>query len=81
MTGSEFDVHCGNTTTSNVTVQQNRWGDTTTTPPVSSGVTFTADFGWRGFTANCFYFDELSGDWASDGVELLEDTNHEYTHW
>lgn len=46
-----------------------------------SELNFTSDFGWRGFTANCFHFDEAIDDWVSNGVELLEDTNHEYTHW
>lgn len=46
-----------------------------------SELQFTSSFSWRGFTGNCFHFDNVIGDWVSNGVELLEDTNHEYTHW
>jgi len=50
-------------------------------PVVDGNIKFTADFGLRSFTGNCLFFDEETNKWASEGVEMLEDTDHEYTHW
>ena len=73
MNDAEFLIHCSNTS-SNSSSNEIK-------PLYHSGVEFQSGISWRGFTANCIYFDRATKDWSSDGVEMLDDTNHEYTHW
>ena len=46
-----------------------------------SNVEFKSNVSWRGFTGNCLYYDPITSTWKSDGVEMLSDTNHQFTHW
>lgn len=51
-----------------------------TNPPLSESSNFTADFGIRTFTSGCYYLDTSTGNWSSDGVQVLHDTNYTHTH-
>jgi len=73
MVSEEFRSHCVDGGEVN--------GTSRLEPVVHGNIKFTADFGLRSFTGNCLFFDEETNKWASEGVEMLEDTDHEYTHW
>ena len=73
MTIEEFDIYCPVNGTGNETIEIK--------PLINDNIVFLNDFGVRSFTANCMYYDKNSSEWRSDGVEMLPDTNHLFTHW
>ena len=48
-------------------------------PMLSNNLTFTYSFSLRAYSSGCYYIDS-TGAWLSDGVEVLEDTNMDFTH-
>lgn len=40
---------------------------------------FSTDFSIRVFTSGCYFYDNPSGKWTSNGMEVGEETNMEYT--
>jgi polycystin 1L2 len=43
-------------------------------------IPFTRNFWFRVFTAGCYYLDEQTNEWSSNGMEILPDTNSTHTH-
>ena len=43
-------------------------------------VNFTSNFWVSAYTSGCYYLNEPSGKWSSDGLEIFADTNESYTH-
>ena len=68
MSSNEFDLYCAYNT------------NATRTPLQKKMSNFSQDFSIRIFTSGCYYYDEKTGKWSSDGVETIEDTNMYYTH-
>ena len=42
--------------------------------------TFSDDFSLRIYLSGCYYIDETTNNWISDGMEILSDTNVTHTH-
>lgn len=41
---------------------------------------YTNNFSYLVYSSGCYYYNKTTGEWKSDGVEVLEDTNLQYTH-
>ena len=48
-------------------------------PLVNERVMFTSNYELRLYTSSCFYFDEQTEEWKSDGMKVGSKTNHFYT--
>ena len=66
---NEMTLYC-NTTHSSVK----------TIPLIQSQVNFTSDFMIRAYSSGCYYYDQSTGKWSSDGMEIYADTNLKQTH-
>jgi hypothetical protein len=47
---------------------------------LSNKPTYTSDFLLIAYSSGCYYYDIINGKWKTNGLEILEDTNLEYTH-
>lgn len=75
MIDEEFLIYCSLNSSNDTN------SDTEIQPLVNDNINFTSNFALRVFTGNCLYYDNVNGNWISDGVEMLGDSNHLYTHW
>ena len=65
----EFDQYC---------ISKSRAKDQI--PEYISNTTFKNDFYLRFFSSGCYYLNDETGWWSSDGIEIMPDTNEKYTH-
>lgn len=49
-------------------------------PDHVSNTTFTSDFYLRFYSSGCYYLNEDTGSWSSDGIDIAFDTDEKYTH-
>jgi len=51
-----------------------------TLPLIQARINFTSDFLIRAYTSGCYYYDVNTGKWASDGMEIYDDTDLRQSH-
>lgn len=71
LSDKQAQYYCSNSST---TGEEPTFDDTTQTSKDE------LSFGYRIFTAGCYYIDPNSGKWLADGMDVLEDSTFEATH-
>ena len=49
-------------------------------PLVQTKINFSSDFMIRSYSSGCYFYDTNSGKWASNGMEIYDDTDSRQTH-
>ena len=49
-------------------------------PPYSNNLIFSTDYYFLAYTSGCYFIDQSTGKWSSNGLEVINDTTLTYTH-
>ena len=49
-------------------------------PPTSNNPLFSTEFYFLAYSSGCYYIDQSTGKWSSNGLEVMNDTTLLYTH-
>ena len=49
-------------------------------PPNSNNPVFSTDYYFLAYTSGCYFIDQSTGKWSSNGLEVVNDTTLTYTH-
>lgn len=71
LTEQELNLYCNKSSKNSTTMVD--------PPSLTQNLTFNYNFGLRVYSSGCYYMSN-GGNWSSDGVEVMEDTNITHTH-